>query len=80
MRRGLLQDEVSVGQCHPRHLRTSASLGIRSSGFRVFCFGEEVAHWDIEGVGDVDQPLVQNPAFAVFHIYEHVPSDPGSQR
>jgi len=48
-------------------------------GGRGFRFGEEVADGNVEGVGYVDKSFVEDPAFAVFDVYEHVPSNPGSQ-
>lgn len=50
-----------------------------SLGGRGFRFGEQLANWNVEGFGDVDQPLVQNPAFAVFDIDQNVPGDSRSE-
>jgi hypothetical protein len=41
---------------------------------------EEVCGGRVEGVGDVDEPLVEDAALSVFDVDEDVSGDAGSQR
>lgn len=70
---------IEPGQLPGQQAAVSALSGSSASGFRVVCLDKEVAYGDVECIGDVDQPFVENPPVAEFHVDKDVPSNPGSQ-